>query len=714
SSAGQSNLLGKDLVVLSSESASSTDPVTVTTSPIRTTRPTSPTFSPKERYTATKAAFSRRFTAGNDRLAVLGTTQQAPVLIEKFLPVENKVVGPIVVPKALSGAKATASVQKVTQPTTFSLEKCDQPKDPGPCKGPFQTRWWFNRDTHTCETFEYGGCSGNKNHFFSVKECEIHCLNPLNLLGVRSPIQKLPSTEGAATVQVAQFQNFPQDQTIASHGEDACSLPKDQGPCINFVSRWFFNSRSGQCEQFQFGSCGGNLNNFDSEDICRARCVTVIDIVLPHICALPKDPGPCNGYNPRFYFNNRNLRCELFVWGGCQGNQNNFENKQICDFACPVNDNAVRDPNTPQGQPFNSFPSAPNFNTPQNQFQTQLNSFEFQPQFQQQQQFQAQPPAPISQRFAPGSQFSRPQLLPPSGDVLDNDPRIQAQQSEHSAQSNPQHFAAQFQPIISSQQQLQQQQQQSRAPVVTPPNSPIHRPTISFGAPPAIAAPAPLYDVPRCPNDQPAVTYSDGRPILCLPGRDQCPPSTSCYFNGLDFTCCPISNDPYEQQQQQQQPQVQTYNGQGQVFYNDPVTQPAYSSAATYSRKKRQGYGAGDQQQVSKQATYGQQSQGIFAPTGHRRQQKQSVSLLGPPTIPGGPRLYPQKPYCFQPKACGTCKGSHLRWYYDPRADQCKLFYFTGCQGNQNNFGTRTLCEKECLKSQLYLKYLPEFKDILN
>lgn len=74
-----------------------------------------------------------------------------------------------------------------------------------------------------------------------------------------------------------------------------------------------------------------------------------------------------------------------------------------------------------------------------------------------------------------------------------------------------------------------------------------------------------------------------------------------------------------------------------------------------------------------------------------------------------GPRNKPQKPYCKQPRDPGPCKGSHLRWYYDPDMDQCKLFYYGGCQGNKNNFGTNALCENECLicKSLLEVGTLP-------
>ena len=53
-------------------------------------------------------------------------------------------------------------------------EKCTQPVDPGPCKK-FVERWHFNSDRGACEPFQYGGCAGNRNHFYSRRECEIHC-----------------------------------------------------------------------------------------------------------------------------------------------------------------------------------------------------------------------------------------------------------------------------------------------------------------------------------------------------------------------------------------------------------------------------------------------------------------------------------------------------------------------------------------------------------
>jgi hypothetical protein len=52
--------------------------------------------------------------------------------------------------------------------------------------------------------------------------------------------------------------------------------------------------------------------------------------------------------------------------------------------------------------------------------------------------------------------------------------------------------------------------------------------------------------IPQCPNGLNAMQYSDGRPLMCLPGRSQCPEKSVCYYNGIDFFCCPNEDDPYD------------------------------------------------------------------------------------------------------------------------------------------------------------------------
>ncbi|ESO96956.1 hypothetical protein LOTGIDRAFT_115215, partial [Lottia gigantea] len=46
-------------------------------------------------------------------------------------------------------------------------------------------------------------------------------------------------------------------------------------------------------------------------------------------CKLASEPGMCKGYFPRFYFNHKSGKCEGFVYGGCGGNENNFKSLQV-------------------------------------------------------------------------------------------------------------------------------------------------------------------------------------------------------------------------------------------------------------------------------------------------------------------------------------------------------------------------------------------------
>ena len=52
-----------------------------------------------------------------------------------------------------------------------------------------------------------------------------------------------------------------------------CTLPADRGTCQTLISiRYFYNATSEKCEQFSYGGCGGNKNNFIFKKDCEARC----------------------------------------------------------------------------------------------------------------------------------------------------------------------------------------------------------------------------------------------------------------------------------------------------------------------------------------------------------------------------------------------------------------------------------------------------------
>jgi hypothetical protein len=51
---------------------------------------------------------------------------------------------------------------------------------------------------------------------------------------------------------------------------------------------------------------------------------------------LPKESGVCDAIIPRFHFDPEDRACKEFLFGGCGGNENNFETKKDCEKACEV------------------------------------------------------------------------------------------------------------------------------------------------------------------------------------------------------------------------------------------------------------------------------------------------------------------------------------------------------------------------------------------
>ncbi|XP_072900937.1 amyloid beta (A4) precursor protein a isoform X1 [Hemitrygon akajei] len=57
---------------------------------------------------------------------------------------------------------------------------------------------------------------------------------------------------------------------------EVCSEQAETGPCRAMMPRWYFDVSEGKCAQFIYGGCGGNRNNFDSEEYCLSVCNSVI------------------------------------------------------------------------------------------------------------------------------------------------------------------------------------------------------------------------------------------------------------------------------------------------------------------------------------------------------------------------------------------------------------------------------------------------------
>ncbi|KYN36509.1 Kunitz-type proteinase inhibitor AXPI-I, partial [Trachymyrmex septentrionalis] len=59
------------------------------------------------------------------------------------------------------------------------------------------------------------------------------------------------------------------------HFRKICLLPMKMGPCRADIPRYAYNSASGQCEQFIYGGCHANANNFKTMSECEMTCKTI-------------------------------------------------------------------------------------------------------------------------------------------------------------------------------------------------------------------------------------------------------------------------------------------------------------------------------------------------------------------------------------------------------------------------------------------------------
>ncbi|AWP15121.1 putative protein AMBP-like [Scophthalmus maximus] len=114
------------------------------------------------------------------------------------------------------------------------------------------------------------------------------------------------------------------------NGTEACKAAPDTGPCFGSVQRFYYNSSSMSCELFHYGGCLGNQNNFLSERECLQSCRSEA------VCRLPMAAQPCTGQPPIWAFDSTSGLCVPYKQGFCQANANKFYSKAECEEYCGV------------------------------------------------------------------------------------------------------------------------------------------------------------------------------------------------------------------------------------------------------------------------------------------------------------------------------------------------------------------------------------------
>lgn len=90
------------------------------------------------------------------------------------------------------------------------------------------------------------------------------------------------------------------------------------------------------CELFAYGGCQGNKNRFITKDECENSCRhKKILLDATNLCRQSIETGNCNESIARWAFNADKKKCEPFYYSGCDGNSNNFESLEVCMHSCP-------------------------------------------------------------------------------------------------------------------------------------------------------------------------------------------------------------------------------------------------------------------------------------------------------------------------------------------------------------------------------------------
>ncbi|MED6240402.1 hypothetical protein ATANTOWER_020598 [Ataeniobius toweri] len=123
-----------------------------------------------------------------------------------------------------------------------------------------------------------------------------------------------------------------------------CQLDIDFGfQCTDYVQVWFFDKTIAACLLFWYGGCGGNANRFSTEHECFQTCgvqnpsvrlQTEITIFSKDACLLRQDPGRCQEYTTKWFFDIVQNKCGQFWYGGCEGNANRFQTREECEKLC--------------------------------------------------------------------------------------------------------------------------------------------------------------------------------------------------------------------------------------------------------------------------------------------------------------------------------------------------------------------------------------------
>ncbi|XP_059146257.1 carboxypeptidase inhibitor SmCI-like [Physella acuta] len=189
-------------------------------------------------------------------------------------------------------------------------EICNQDAVVGQCRA-MLSRYYYDVKAKACYNFMYGGCHGNQNNFETKDQCELTCMG-------------------------TSFSGLPQSHILSRprNTSDMCYLEPVVGKCKATIERYYYDQKSKACNTFNYGGCEGNANNFETKQQCLHECTEAGKRIVAKPCFQAPDTGDCKAAISRYYYDPATRKCATFLYGGCKGNNNNFQTIDQCENEC--------------------------------------------------------------------------------------------------------------------------------------------------------------------------------------------------------------------------------------------------------------------------------------------------------------------------------------------------------------------------------------------
>ncbi|CAO2602898.1 Tissue factor pathway inhibitor 2 [Lemmus lemmus] len=113
---------------------------------------------------------------------------------------------------------------------------------------------------------------------------------------------------------------------------EICLLPLETGPCRALISRFYYDRNQQRCRKFKYGGCLGNANNFQSRELCEHTCGNIEKV--PTVCRLELKTYPCDKPNVQYFFSLTTMTCEPLSPDLCSKTMNIFPDENTCKNFC--------------------------------------------------------------------------------------------------------------------------------------------------------------------------------------------------------------------------------------------------------------------------------------------------------------------------------------------------------------------------------------------